>query len=58
MAHPLGPIHVELDKQSEHLIARIELPKNLSGEFVFHGRVWPLASGRQEVKTEMREFQK
>jgi alpha-L-rhamnosidase len=50
MPHPMGDIHVSLQRRGEKGIeADINLPDRLSGEFVWNGKTVKLKSGRQKL---------
>jgi hypothetical protein len=49
--HPLGLIKVSYQKLSDgDYLAKIELPKNLNGHFVWKGRTKKLKSGCQTIR--------
>ena len=48
--HPQGDIRVEYHRQASGLDAAITLPGTLTGEFVFHGKTWPLKSGENHIQ--------
>jgi hypothetical protein len=47
--HPQGIIQVEYTRTGSALAATITLPGQLSGEFVFDGRKWPLKPGLNRI---------
>jgi alpha-L-rhamnosidase len=47
--HPQGPIKVVYRRQGDGLSATVTLPGNLTGSFVFNGKVWPLKSGVNQI---------
>jgi hypothetical protein len=55
--HPQGEIKVEYQRQGAELIATITLPGRLSGSFEWNGKVWPLASGVNQIETAARTDQ-
>ncbi len=50
MPHPQGSIDVSLEKRNGKLEARVSLPVNVAGEFVWNGRRTPLQGGTNELK--------
>jgi alpha-L-rhamnosidase len=48
--HPAGPIQVELTRAAGKLRARVDLPGDLTGVFVWNGRSTPLHRGSQEIE--------
>lgn len=50
--HPAGTIQVKYERTGGTLDATIELPPNLSGEFLFHGKSQPLHPGANHLRTE------
>jgi alpha-L-rhamnosidase len=50
MPHPQGKIDVSLEKRNGKLEARVTLPINVPGEFVWNGRRTPLNGGTNELK--------
>jgi len=49
MPHPDGMIEAEYSRDSSGMKARITLPKNISGELLWHGKPFALHGGSQEV---------
>jgi alpha-L-rhamnosidase len=49
--HPSGTINVEYHREASGLDATITLPGTLTGQFVYHDKVWPLKSGANHIKT-------
>jgi alpha-L-rhamnosidase len=49
--HPAGPIEIKYDRQTNGLDATITLPEKLRGNFVYHGKQWPLNPGRNHIQT-------
>ncbi|MFP5204118.1 MAG: alpha-L-rhamnosidase C-terminal domain-containing protein [Acidobacteriota bacterium] len=47
--HPDGTITVEYRRSGKSLDAAITLPHGLSGNFVLHGRTWPLHTGLNHI---------
>jgi len=54
LAHPLGPIHVQLAKQGEQLHAEVELPEGLQGTFRYQDQCAPIRAGRQVITMEQK----
>jgi alpha-L-rhamnosidase len=50
MPHPQGSVEVSLEKRNGKLEARVRLPLNVPGEFVWNGRRTPLQGGANELK--------
>ncbi len=50
--HPLGTIKVEFQRQGGALSGTITLPGNLSGSFVYNGKVMPLKPGVNHMRAE------
>jgi alpha-L-rhamnosidase len=48
--HPLGIIHVQINKKARQVLAEIELPAGLNGEFIWKGKSYPINAGKQELK--------
>jgi hypothetical protein len=49
MAHPNGVIRTRYRQKAGRLEAQIELPRSLTGLFVFCGREWPLRPGSNRI---------
>ncbi|HEY1900809.1 MAG TPA: alpha-L-rhamnosidase C-terminal domain-containing protein [Terracidiphilus sp.] len=47
--HPQGEIKVAYQRQGAGLNATITLPGNLTGNFVFNGKTWPLNPGLNQI---------
>jgi hypothetical protein len=47
--HPKGSIDVSLEKRNGKLQAIVQLPPDVSGEFIWHGRRTPLSSGANRL---------
>jgi len=50
MPHPQGAVEVSLEKRNGKLEARVVLPLNVPGDFVWNGRRTPLQGGANELK--------
>ncbi|MDR3751453.1 MAG: alpha-L-rhamnosidase C-terminal domain-containing protein [Terracidiphilus sp.] len=50
--HPQGTIKVEYHRAGSGLNASITLPGTLTGNFVFHGKVWPLNPGVNQIQAQ------
>jgi hypothetical protein len=48
--HPAGTITVVYQRQATGLDATVTLPGTLTGNFVYHGKVWPLKAGPNHVQ--------
>ncbi|MFO1475727.1 MAG: alpha-L-rhamnosidase C-terminal domain-containing protein [Verrucomicrobiota bacterium] len=48
--HPAGPIRVELTRTGAELRARVELPGQVTGEFIWNGRQVALRPGIQDLE--------
>ena len=49
--YPSGTIEVVYHRVASGLDATITLPGTLTGQFVYHDKVWPLKSGANHIKT-------
>jgi hypothetical protein len=47
--HPEGDVQIEYQRQGTGLDATILLPGNLTGSFLFNGKVWPLKPGTNKI---------
>ncbi len=47
---PSGPVRVHYTQTKTGLMADIDLPSALPGEFVWNGRTWPLKSGKNRLR--------
>jgi hypothetical protein len=47
--HPQGTIKVEYRRQGAGLNATITLPGQLTGSFIFNGKIWPLKPGVNQI---------
>ena len=52
MPHPQGDIAVEYNMNGENLTAEISLPENVSGEFIWNGKVYDLKGGVNSIITD------
>lgn len=50
--HPDGAISVDYHRSTTGLDATITLPQKLAGNFVFHGKSWPLKAGVNRIQAE------
>ncbi|MDE3187963.1 MAG: alpha-L-rhamnosidase [Acidobacteriota bacterium] len=50
--HPDGAIRVDYRRKGAGLDATITLPGKLAGNFVFHGKTWPLKPGMNHIQAE------
>ena len=48
--HPAGPIQVEYHRKGAGLHATITLPGELTGNFIFNGKVWPIKPGVNQIQ--------
>ncbi len=46
---PAGPVTVIYTQTKTGLTAKIDMPSDLSGEFVWHGKTWPLKAGKNRL---------
>ena len=49
MSHAAGTIEVSYKLTEHGFTAGIKLPKGLTGEFVWHGGIYPLKEGEQAI---------
>jgi len=52
--HPAGAIAVSYRRYDKEVAASVTLPAGLTGDLVWRGKSYPLASGTQELKLEVR----
>ena len=50
MPHPKGMIKVNLKREAEHVTGEITLPNELTGKFIWNGKIIDLKSGSQKIK--------
>ncbi len=50
MPHPKGAIRVDVRMRNNQLLANVELPPGVTGEFDYHGKTVPLKPGKNHVE--------